>query len=124
VGTIVLADDDPLIRRLIQAALRTFNHTLYLAEDGEQAWAMIMAHQPDLAILDVRMPGQNGWEVLRNVRADPAVAHTRVLILSAETELPHEDELQSIHADAYLVKPFSPAVLRTQVAELLASAGP
>ena len=89
------------------------------AADGAEAWAMVQTHKPALVLLDVQMPGQSGLEVLRLIKADPSLAATRVILLTAKAQ---ETDIESgliAGADFYLTKPFSPLDLLTRVEEAL-----
>lgn len=109
---VVVADDDADIRALVAiSAARAGLDVVASVEDGVKAWDAIREFLPDLAILDVAMPGMTGLEVCRLVRADPGLAAIPVLLLSAAVD----DASRAAGADAgaldYLAKPFSPRAL-------------
>jgi DNA-binding response OmpR family regulator len=121
--SVVIADDDNDIRALIAISARRVGMDV-VAEvgDGEQALAAIREFDPDLAILDVAMPGMTGIEVCRAITADSAFAAVRILLLSAAVD--EESRATGLAAGAtdYLVKPFSPRELGTRLADYLGSA--
>ena len=86
------------------------------AADGDAALAALRAHRPAVAVLDVQMPGRSGLEVCRAVRADPALASTGVLIVSANAVA---DDAEGAGADAFLPKPEGVHLLVRTVARLL-----
>jgi CheY-like chemotaxis protein len=117
--TVVIADDEPSMRLLVHATIESDDYTVVEAGDGSQAWEMIQQHKPSLVLLDVQMPGKSGLEVLQLVKADPSLASTRVILLTAKAQ---ESDIESgliAGADFYLTKPFSPLDLLTRVEEAL-----
>ena len=89
------------------------------SSDGAAAWQAILDIGPDLAILDVAMPRMSGLQVCRAVRADPGIAGTRVLLLSAAVHPTAIEAGLAAGADLYSHKPFSPRSLATQIRNLL-----
>lgn len=116
--TVVIADDDVDIRRLVTiSAGRAGLEVVADVADGNEAIAAIRRFVPDLAVLDVAMPGLTGLEICRLVRADPALTAVRVVLLSAAAD---ENSVHSgLDAGAidYLSKPFSPRELAARLAE-------
>jgi two-component system phosphate regulon response regulator PhoB len=119
---ILVADDETDIRNLVAFTLRRRGHEIIEAKDGAEALRLIRRVPPDLAVLDVMMPGLSGLEVARVLAADPATAATRVLLLSTLGQASEIAAGLETGAHAYLVKPFTPADLAARVAELLAQA--
>jgi DNA-binding response OmpR family regulator len=117
---VLVADDDEDILLLVTARLRREGYELVQARDGEQALALARERRPDLAVLDVGMPGLDGLEVLGEIRRDPEIAATRVLLLTAKAQEQDVRRGFAAGADAYMKKPFSPSELAAKVAELLA----
>ena len=87
--------------------------------DGEAAVRAAAEHRPAVAVLDVSMPGLDGYEVTRRLRADPATAATRILLLSARVAPADRERGVASGADDRLDKPFSPTELARRVGELL-----
>jgi CheY-like chemotaxis protein len=117
--TVVIADDESSMRLLVHATIESDDYLVVEASDGTEAWAMIKKHKPSLVLLDVQMPGQSGLDVLRRIKADPSLAATRVILLTAKAQ---ETDIESgliAGADFYLTKPFSPLDLLTRVDEAL-----
>jgi response regulator NasT len=116
---VLIADDDGLTLIVLRKVLTTLGHEVVAeAGDGEQAQAMAREHQPDLAILDIRMPNLDGLKAARRIQADRP---TPVIILSAHTESGLGSEAASVGAHAYLVKPFTAAQLKPAIELALAN---
>lgn len=118
-GAIVVADDDADIRDLVAFKLDNAGFTVMPAADGDEALRLIAEHRPDLAVLDVMMPGQSGLDVLRAVRADDDLTGTKVILLTARARDVDVDAGFSTGADDYLAKPFSPRELVHRVTALI-----
>ncbi len=117
--TIVVADDEPDIRRLVGFALRRGGYTVLEAATGTAALALIRRRRPALALLDVHMPGLDGIDVVRALAADPDLAGVPILLLSASAQAADVQVGLQAGATAYMVKPFAPAELVAKVAALL-----
>lgn len=113
---ILLAEDDPVQRRLIQSTLRAWGYTTEVCEDGSSAWARIESGAaPNLIILDWVMPGMDGVEICRRLRAQPTPGPRYVMLLTARGEI--QDVVQALEAgaDDYIQKPFHPEEFRARV---------
>jgi DNA-binding response OmpR family regulator len=119
--TILIADDEPNILLSLDYLMRREGFTVLQARDGDQALALLQQHRPRLVLLDVMMPGKSGHEVLAALRADEALKHTLVLMLSAKGRDTDVAKGLGLGADAYVTKPFSTQALVAQVRALLAS---
>jgi DNA-binding response OmpR family regulator len=109
---VVVADDDADIRALVAiSAARAGYEVVASVEDGDKAWQAIQEFHPDLAILDVAMPGLTGLEVCRLARADAAVVSIPILLLSAAVDEAARAAGREAGANDYLAKPFSPRAL-------------
>lgn len=117
--TILIADDNRQIRMLIKAALASLGHEIIEAADGEQAFATAISRVPDLMVLDVTMPGLDGWEVLRFMRSRPETAGIRVMMLTTAAQAWDLERGAELGCDDYLTKPFEPSTLRERVTRLL-----
>jgi len=117
---ILIADDEQDIRELLTWTLRFAGHEVVVASNGEEAFQVAQQEQPELALLDVRMPRMNGYEACRRIKADPALKHMPVLFVSAWGQ---ESEVKlglEAGAAGYVIKPFEPNQLILKVAELVA----
>ena len=117
--TVVIADDESSMRLLVHATIESDDYSVVEAADGAEAWALVQKHKPALVLLDVQMPGRSGLDVLRSIKADPSLAKTKVILLTAKAQ---ESDIETgliAGADFYLTKPFSPLDLLTRVEEAL-----
>lgn len=118
--TVLVADDDDDILRLVRFRLERDGLRVVTASDGAEALASACRIHPDLCVLDVMMPKLTGLEVLRALRADPATADLRIILLTARAQSNDIDSGFAAGANDYIAKPFSPQELRRRVAEQLA----
>ncbi|MBB3676162.1 response regulator transcription factor [Modestobacter versicolor] len=119
---VLVADDEEDIRLLVCLAVGKAGGTVVAAvADGAQALAAARAERPHLVVLDVSMPEATGLEVCAALRADPATAGCRVLLLSAGASPDDVARGLAAGADAYLPKPFTIAGLVAEVRELTAT---
>ena len=110
---ILIADDDPVWRRMIEAVLREFGDEVLAVSDGQQAWTALQAQpRPALAILDWIMPGLDGIEICRRVREDKDDPYVYILLLTVKDKKADLAEAFAAGADDYISKPFDPQELR------------
>jgi len=122
--TILIADDEPPIVELVRFTLEDPEVRVLEAFDGASALQLALQAFPDLALLDVRMPGIDGVEVCRRMRASPECAHTRIVMLTAAAQAEDRAWALEAGADEYLTKPFSPLALLALVRSLVPEANP
>lgn len=118
---ILAVDDEPNIVRLIQVNLERHGYQVETANNGAQALAKIKANRPDLLVSDVMMPEMDGFELLANVRRDPALMDLPVIMLTAKAQDKDVLEGYKTGADMYLTKPFNPQELLAFVKRILSS---
>ena len=116
---ILVADDDVDIRELVEFKLSTLGHDVVAVADGAAAIEACQASRPDLAVLDVMMPGVSGLDAIRAIRADPALADLPVILLTARAQESDVETGFDSGADDYITKPFSPRELAARVEALL-----
>ena len=114
--SVLVCDDEPNLRELIRVSLGS-GWAVHEAGDGEEALTRARALAPDLVILDLMMPRLNGLDVLSTLKADPTLAHTRVLVVTAQPG--SEVEAREHGADGVIVKPFAPEDLAELAARLV-----
>ena len=119
--TILVADDQPSMRLLVSATLSAGGYAVIQAADGDEAWSMIRERRPDMALLDVQMPGKSGLELTAAIRDDPELGAMHIMLLTAGLQKSEVDAGLAAGANAYLTKPFSPVRLREEVGRLLES---
>ena len=117
--TVIIADDEPSNRLLVRATIGADGYHLVEASDGDEAWALIQELHPALVLLDVRMPGRTGLEIMRAIRSDSSLAGTKVIILSASGLASDMTTALAAGADFFLTKPFSPRDLLLRMDEAL-----
>jgi DNA-binding response OmpR family regulator len=121
---ILIADDDPEIRTLLNVKLSSSGFTVVEAEDGEQALEMVQSESPALLILDIMMPKKSGWEVAKAVRQDRAMDHVGIIVLTAIGETMSEMTSPLVGADDHLDKPFAFEDLEQKIRDVLAARSP
>ncbi len=118
-ATIVFVEDDPVIQKLIRAAMRRTSHEVYLASDGLEGLEVIERRRPDLVFSDVSMPGLDGMQLLARMKASPALAGIPVVFVTASVQRHQMEEGYRLGVTGYLPKPFDVASLRAKVEALL-----
>ncbi|QID18898.1 response regulator [Nitrogeniibacter mangrovi] len=116
---ILIADDEENIVISLEFLMKREGFEVLVASDGEEALARIRNDAPDLVLLDVMMPKKSGFDVCQEVRADPAIADTRILMLTAKGRDTEVAKGLALGADAYMTKPFSTKELVEQVHSML-----
>ncbi len=108
---ILVVEDEQPIRKLIDLNLRLENHEVVTAADGLEALQQIEEGRPDLIILDIMLPGLDGWEVLKHLRQTPHLQDVPVVVLTALVQDADIIRGWQLGADEYITKPFSPVAL-------------
>ena len=116
---VLVIEDSASVRRLIEVCLRDLDVTISSASDGPQGLEAIRQTDPEVVVLDIGLPGLDGWEVLAQLREDEATAHLKVLVLTAHAQPEMADKAAQGGADSFMTKPFRPSDLREQVEKLL-----
>jgi len=117
---VLVADDEPSVRLLVTETIAAYEYNIVEAADGDEAWNLIRQYRPALALLDIRMPGRTGLELLRSIKGDPGLTGTKVILLTASAAPSEINAGMVAGADFYLTKPFSPRELLARVDEALA----
>lgn len=117
--TVLVADDNRLIRMLVTTALRPLDINVVEVEDGEQALAAVRSDKPDLLLLDVVMPNMDGFSVLEQIHSMPEADRCPVVMLTTASQQADIDHAVVDGAAGYIVKPFETSDLRNTVAGLL-----
>ncbi|MSP61933.1 MAG: response regulator [Myxococcales bacterium] len=118
---LLIADDDPEILAMLSLRLGRKGYTIIEAVDGIQTLRFAREKVPDLVILDVMMPGKNGWEVARELRSDPQLRNIGIVMLTAIGEKVNELTSPLYGADEYVDKPFDFADLESRLKKVLES---
>ncbi len=117
-GRVLVVDDDDVIRQLITVNLELEGFEVMTAVDGQDCLDKVKAAMPDVITLDIMMPRLDGWEAASRLRADPATAGIKVVLLSARAQEADLQRGSRIGVDAYLTKPFDPDELIATVRRL------
>jgi CheY-like chemotaxis protein len=119
---ILLADDSVTIRKVVELTFSDEDFAIDAVGDGEQALERARAARPDIIISDVAMPGLDGYELCRRVKADPALQAVPFLFLKGTFESFDEEKANSCGADGFIVKPFESQEMIARVKEMIARA--
>jgi CheY-like chemotaxis protein len=120
-STILIADDSALMRQVLRAQLESLSTDLLEAADGQSALDLARATHPRVAVLDFEMPRLNGVEVCAQLKADPATADIRVVIMTASMDDDVQGYAVAAGADCFLVKPCPLQTLHQEITALLTS---
>ncbi len=118
-GLLLVVDDEADNRATLSRALRALGHRVEEAADGQTALQLIQQRHIDLVLLDIRMPGMDGYEVLRRIRSDPRRLHLPVMMISGLDESAHTVHCIQAGAEDFLPKPVDHVLLRARVNSLL-----
>ena len=118
--TILVVDDEANIRELARLYLEQAGYTVVVSVDGNQALAQVKQSRPDLMVLDLMLPGLDGWEVCRRVRAESSLP---IIMLTARDEDVDKIVGLELGADDYVTKPFNPRELVARVRAVLRRGG-
>jgi DNA-binding response OmpR family regulator len=120
-ASVLVADDEPNIVLSLEFILKQAGYRVRVASDGEAALAAIGEEPPDLLVLDAMMPRRDGFDVCGTIRANPAWASVRILMLTAKGSDTERNKGLALGADDYLSKPFSNREVVERVRQLLAA---
>lgn len=117
--TVLLADDEVFMRRLLEATFRKAGYHVLQVCDGAEAFATAAAVRPDLIVMDIMMPGLDGLSAVRQMKQDERTRCIPVVVLSSKGHALTRSEAQQAGAALFLTKPFSPSQLLTESNQLL-----
>lgn len=119
---VLLIEDDPDIQRMVQLSLKfQGGHEVSVASGGREGLEKAEQERPDVILLDVMMPEMDGYETCRRLKANPATAEIPVVFLSARAQQSEIQKGRELGAIGYLVKPFDPMTLSSQLEAMLRS---
>ena len=116
---VIVVDDDKEIREIITFVLTRNGFEVTSASNGQQLHAMLVQFIPDLIILDVMMPGEDGYQICNTLRSNPQTRHIPVIIMTAHAEDIYERISVDLGAAVHMTKPFHPFNLLEKVKVLL-----
>jgi len=105
--TIMTIDDSPTIRQMVKFTLKTVGYEIVEAVDGPSALAKLSVQKIDLFLSDINMPGMNGLELIRKIRAMPTFKFTPIILLTTESDQAKKQEGKAAGATGWVVKPFT-----------------
>jgi adenylate cyclase len=114
-GRILVVDDNEINRDMLSRRLVRQGYTPFAAQNGREALERLRAEPFDLVLLDILMPEMNGYQVLEEMKRDPALRHIPVIMISALDEIDSVVRCIEIGAEDYLAKPFNPVLLRARI---------
>jgi len=121
--TILVIEDEADIQNFISRVLELEGYKVFRAGDGRAGLALLRGNGVDLVLLDLRLPGLDGWAVLREIRRNPSFAALPVVVLSAIAEAIQRKKTLRMGATKYLVKPLSAGELIQTITEVLSEKG-
>ena len=121
--TILLVEDNPDNQEIYRTILAYYGYSVLQAWDGERAVRMARENGPDLILMDLTMPGMDGLEATRRLKADPATAAIPVVALTACTQSEDIADAEAAGCAAYLTKPVEPHRVAAEVGRILAGGG-
>jgi adenylate cyclase len=114
-ASILVVDDDAVIRSMLARSLELEGHVVTSARDGREALELLRDEEFDVVLLDVLMPDMDGYEVLRQIKADPKLRRLPVIMVTALDDLASAVRCIEMGAEDYLPKPFDPVVLNARI---------
>ncbi len=119
---VLVVDDDPQVLKLLRLNFEMEGYDVDAADDGAAALAAAARRRPDAVVCDVMMPGRDGLEVVRRLRADPELSKVPIVVVSAKAQRSDMRDGVAAGADEYVTKPFDPQDVLDAVARLLEDA--
>src|SRR5215471_2452447 len=121
---ILVVEDQPDNRQIIRDVLAPTDYEITEAENGVEALAAIAKQRPDLILMDIQLPGLDGYEATRRIKADVALQAIPIIVVTSYALAGDDDKARAAGCDAYISKPYSPRQLLAKVREYLSSPAP
>ena len=118
-NTILVVEDNESIRELMIAIFSDTGYEIYQARDGKEALKMVSKHNPDVVLLDIQLPEINGFDVCESIKCNQVSLHTKILMISSQSQKFDLQKAKEVGADGYIIKPFRPNTLIEKVEALL-----
>lgn len=116
---ILLVEDQEDNRRIARDLLASVGYEILEAMNGEEGVAMAAAHRPDLILMDIQLPVLDGYEATRRIKADPALAHIPIIVVTSYALSGDDEKAIEAGCDAYVAKPYSPRQLLSKIRQFL-----
>lgn len=120
--TVLVVEDEPNIVLSLQFILKQAGFTVRVARDGEQALRAIDDYVPDLVVLDIMLPKQDGFSVCEAIRRNEKCRDVKIIMLSAKSREADKERAMALGADEFVTKPFSTRILGQMVKEIVSAA--
>ena len=117
--TVLIIEDEADIRNFASRALELEGYRVLEAGDGDEGLKLLRGNQVSLVLLDLKLPTIDGWTVLEQMKAEPALSNIPVVVFTASAAVPQRDKALSMGAADYLIKPLSAASLKEAVTRVL-----
>lgn len=117
--TILIVEDSEFNRRLVEAVLKPHGYRLLEAEDGEAGVTLAQSEQPDLILMDILLPGIDGYEATRRLRADPETRRLTIVALTASASNEEKEQALAAGCDGYIPKPIDTRAFPEQIRQFL-----
>ena len=114
---ILVVEDQEDNRRIVRDLLTNAGYEMIEAVNGEEGVAMAQTHHPDLILMDIQLPGLDGYEVTRRIKADPALRQIPIIAVTSYALSGDDVKARAAGCDAYVAKPFSPRALLAKIRE-------
>ncbi len=121
---ILIVDDEPHVLKFLSFRLERLGYDIRTAVDGQKAMESVREKKPDLMFLDLRIPIMNGYEVCRQIKADPELKSIPVIFLTADANVKTNQDFEHVHADGFIVKPFDQEEISKQIDKFLKPSKP
>jgi two-component system cell cycle response regulator DivK len=116
---ILVVEDQEDNRQILRDLLANAGYEMIEAEDGEQALVRVAADKPDLILMDIQLPLLDGYEATRRIKADPALKHIPIIVVTSYALSGDEEKAKAAGCEAYVAKPYSPRALLAKIREYL-----
>ncbi len=117
--TVLIIEDEADIRTFARRLLELEGYHVLQAETGEEGLRLVRGNKVNLVLLDLRLPDDNGWVILEQIKSDPGISAIPVIVFTASYGVPQQKRALAMDAADYLVKPLSAAGLKDAVARVL-----
>ena len=114
---ILVVEDQEDNRQILRDLLDHAGYEVFEVADGEQAQPAASAHHPDVIIMDIQLPLLDGYEATRRIKADPALKHIPIIVITSYALGGDESQARAAGCDAYVAKPYSPRALLAKIRE-------
>jgi len=116
---ILVVEDHEINRRILRDLLTSAGYEMIEAATGEEGVTLAGIHRPDLVLMDIRLPGLDGYEATRRIKENPAIRHIPIIAVTSYALSGDEEKALEAGCESYICKPFSPRVVLAKIRECL-----